>query len=299
MTPRVRIPADVERSDPIVAGLTARQLVVLSAGGMLLVGGDGVLGRLVPLPVLVSAGLAVAAVVVMLTFGERDGLSADRFALAALRYWRAARRLVLAPEGLPTGGGQRGVGPLRVPLRAVADDGVIELDGGAGLALICRASPVNFALRSEAEQAGLVAAFAGFLHGLPAVGGSVQFVLRTQRADPEGHVASLLEAAGGLAHPDLEAAARAHGEFLAALAANHDAVHREILVVFRESAAGAAALDRRVEEAAGLLAAADVRLTPLTGVEAMTLLRRTADPEARALPDGGAAYGAIIRRAER
>src|SRR5439155_23572335 len=103
---------------------------------------------------------------------------------------------------------------------AVAEDGVIELDGG-GFALICRASPVNFSLRSEAEQAGLVAAFAGFLNGLPAGGGSVQFVIRTQRADLEAYIAALLETAGGLAHPDLEAAARAHGEFLAALAANH------------------------------------------------------------------------------
>jgi hypothetical protein len=246
-----------------------------------------------------AAALPVTAVALILTLGERHGLSADQFAWAGVRYWRAARRLVLAPEGLPAlAGGRRGLGALRLPPRAVDADGVMDLDG-EGVAVICRASSVNFGLRSESEQAALVAAFAAFLNGLTATGGSVQFVVRTERANLDVEVDSLLEGAGGLAHPDLEAAARDHAAFLASLAARHDALRREILVVFREAPTGRAALRRRAEEAAGLLARAGIHLTRLDGPETMATLRGAADPDAPSVPGDGVDFDAVIRKGGR
>ena len=102
-----------------------------------------------------------------------------------------------------------------------------------GKALVCRASAVTFSLRSPGEQEALVAAFGRWLNSLSA---PVQVLVRAEPVDLGPAIAQLLEAAPGLPHPALESAARGHARFLADLAASHDLLRRDVLVVLREPA---------------------------------------------------------------
>src|SRR6266536_572422 len=191
-----RIPANVDREDRLLAGLTARQLGIVAATAV--VGWAlGLAARLVvPLPVAAGVVSPLLAAGLVLALGRADGLSLDRLALVALGHLRAPRRLVPAPEGVaaPPGwaGGDRDrtgglPAPLDLPVRDLDPDGIIDL-GEDGAVLLCRASAVNFSLRTEAEQQALVAAFARFLHSVTA---PVQVVVRAQRADLRGMIAEL------------------------------------------------------------------------------------------------------------
>jgi hypothetical protein len=126
---------------------------------------------------------------------------------------------------------------LRLPAQAVdtahtapGDVAVVDL-GGDGLAVVSVCSTVNFALRTENEQDGLVASFGRFLHSLS---GAVQILVRTQRLDLSDAIAELHERAGGLPHPALEAAALDHADYLTHLATNTDLWRRQVLLVLRE-----------------------------------------------------------------
>ncbi|SRR6266498_1824844 len=303
-----RIPADIEREDRIAFNLTARQLALLAATVIVAWLLASAARLLVPLPVAVGLALPVLAVGVVAALGQRDGLSLDRLALAALRQARTPRHQALAPEGVPAvpavlarlPSGPRPA-PLRLPVRSVAVDGVVEL-GRDGAALVCRASTVNFALRTQAEQEALVAALARVLHALT---GPVQLVVRTERVDVDGLVSELDQQAGGLPHPDLERCARDHARFLGELARRRDVLRRTWLVVFREPVAASAAvrLVRRAEEAAALLAKAAVTLTVLDQQAARRVLDRALDPDSpHALPVSAAPPAAgepITRRPRR
>src|SRR5271170_1392412 len=130
----VPIPADVERPDKILAGLTARQVAIAALAS--------------------PAGLIATALVI----GERDGLPLDRLLTAAWRQSRAPRRLVTAAEGIPAPpawaappGSQPPPPAVLAPLwRHISPDGVIGL-GSAGAATVAVVSTVNFALRSPEE----------------------------------------------------------------------------------------------------------------------------------------------------
>jgi hypothetical protein len=135
---------------------------------------------------------------------------------------------------------------LRLPAQAVdaahtapGDVAVVDL-GGDGLAVVAVTSTVNFALRTENEQDGLVASFGRFLHSLS---GAVQILVRTQRLDLSDAIAELHERAGGLPHPALEAAALDHADYLAHLATNTDLWRRQVLLVLREPLGPAAPPD--------------------------------------------------------
>jgi hypothetical protein len=293
----LRIPADIDRPDRILAGLTARQLAILAASGAVTWALATAAAVILPLPVAVALAAPPALVGVALALGWRDGLPLDRLALAALRYRRGPRRLVPAPEGVAappiwTGSRDRPPVPLAGPIHNL-HDGVVDL-GADGQALLCRASAVNFRLRSQPEKQALIAAFARLLH---AVTGPLAVVVRTDRMDLAATVAALRMAAPGLPHPALERAAGKHADFLADLAARHDVLSRERLLVLREPADTpdpAAALGRRAEQAATLLAAAGVTLTPLDQDAAARMLARAADPHAPPRPTGQAAPGAVI-----
>jgi PrgI family protein len=298
MSSGVRIPADIDRPDRILAGLTARQLAILAASGAVTWVLATTAAVALPLPVAVALAAPPALVGVALALGWRDGLPLDRLALAALRFRRRPRRLVPAPEGVAappawTGSRDRPPVPLAGPIHNLHDDGVIDL-GTDGQALLCRASAVNFRLRSQPEQQALIAAFARLLH---AVTGPLTVVIRTDRVDLAATVAALRATATGLPHPALERAAGEHADFLADLAACHDVRSRERLLVLREPAGTpdpAAALARRAEQAATLLAAAGVTLTPLDQDAAARVLARAANPHAPPRPAGQAAPGAVI-----
>ncbi len=295
----VRIPADIDRPDRILAGLTGRQLGILATSGTAAWALATAAATALPTPVAVVLAMPPALVGVALALGWREGLPLDRLALAALRHRRAPRRLVPAPEGVAappawaaTGGGPPPVA-LAGPISGLHPDGVVDL-GADGAALLCRATAVNFRLRSEPEQQALVAAFARLLH---AVTGPLSVVVRADRVDLAGAVAALRAAAPGLPHPALERAACEHADFLAELAARRDVLCRERLLVLREPVGTpdpAAVLARRAEQAAALLGAAGVTLTRLDPDAAARVLARAADPHAPPRPAGQAAPGAPI-----
>jgi hypothetical protein len=292
---RVRVPADVDMADRIFAGLTARQLLILGGHGLVLAFLYVALGKGIPLPVFAALAVPVALVGLLWATTSPEGTTWERIGLAALRYLRKPRRRVLAPEGVEPSpewffGAEETVAPLELPVQDAAPDGHVDL-GPQGVAALCRASSLNFALRSEVEQEALVEGFARLLNALDA---PVQFLVRSNRADLRALVDLLEDRAGGLPHPALEEAARAHAGFLRSLATRRDVLHRQVLVLFREPSGAlpesTSRLDHRVEEAAALLRGMGVRLTRLEGEEAIDLLVRASDPEA-APPPRGAVLG--------
>jgi hypothetical protein len=283
---RVRIPADVDRPDRILAGLTARQLAILAAGALVLWAGYVATRHLIPLPAYSAAALPVAAVIAMLALGRMEGVPADRWVASALRHRRGPRRLVVAPDGIPAApavlakAGGPLPAPLRLPVAGIAGDGVIDL-GADGMAVVCRASAVTFSLRTPGEQEALVAGFARFLSSLAE---PVQVLVRSAPLDVTPAIDALTGAAGGLPHVALERAARDHARFLAELAQSRTLLRREVLVVLRQPGGEGAAgrLHHRAAEATAALLAAGVALQVLDGPDAAALLASCLDPAAPA-----------------
>ncbi|CRK57607.1 FIG00659711: hypothetical protein [Alloactinosynnema sp. L-07] len=267
----VRIPADIDVEDRVLGALTARQLAILATTGLLLYTAWTLTRVLVPIPVFLAIAVPVAATAAILALGKRDGVSLDRLFLAAIGQRLAPRHRVTAPEGVrpapdwltaacTTGGndtpprrarrggrapGREQISPsaLRLPAQAITptrgDIGVVDL-GADGLAVVAVASTVNFALRTAAEQEGLVAGFGRYLHSLTA---PVQILIRAQRLDLTGQINELRQRAGGLPHPALEAAAAEHADYLTQLAAQTDLLRRQVLLVLREGPQPAGSVD--------------------------------------------------------
>ena len=288
---RVRIPADVERDDQLLAGLTARQLALLAVPAVVLWAGYLATRQLVPLPVFAALAAPIALTAAVLALGRRDGLPLDRLVLAGLRHARSPHRLVPAPDGIPDLPAWAGhhptpaPAPLVLPARQLGTDGVIGL-GGDGAALACGAAAVSFALRTPAEQHALIAGFGRYLNSLTA---PVQILVRSEPVDLTATVIALQHAAGGLPHPGLEIAARAHATFLTGLAGERDLLTRQVLLVLPDPAGGADAagrLQRRAADATAALAVAGVALTVLDGPNTARVLAAAADPWAPPRPAG-------------
>jgi hypothetical protein len=247
----VRIPADVDREDRVLANLTARQVAILATVGAVLYAGYAATRTVLPQVVFLVAAVPVVVAAGVLVLGTRDGLSLDRLVGAAIRQrltprvqvaadggitpppdWLSAR--AVTPAGQPYRADAVAPANLRLPAQAVDGDlgevGVVDL-GPDGLAVVCVCSTVNFALRTDAEQESLVASFGRYLHSLSA---PVQILIRAQRLDLSGQIAELRERAGGLPHPALEAAAREHADYLAQLVDHADLLRRQVLLVLRE-----------------------------------------------------------------
>lgn len=285
----VAMPADVDQPDRIVAGLTTRQASIVAVAAAVLWGLRSVAGDSIPLPVFAGVALVVMAAAVTVALGRRDGMSLDRWLLAAARHAAAPRRHVGAVATAAAAGAGRGAPvSLASPVAAVDDDGVIDL-GGDGQVVLLVCEPVNFSLRSPSEQAALVAALARWLH---AASTPVQILVRCAPADLSGVVEQLLSAAPGLPHPALEAAAAGHAEFLQELAADREVLHRDVLVVVRDTNGQ---VTRRAAEAASTLSAAEVRARRLTGREAAAAIAACADPYAPGAADGhGPLFGGVV-----
>jgi hypothetical protein len=294
----VRVPADLDRPDQLLAGLSAHQLAILTAAGLaawaLAALADRWLGFL--------AAAIVAAPVVLaglgLALGWRDGLPLDRLVLAWLAWAGTPRRRAAIPDppmAAPGWAGPAGprVAPLDGPISGLTASGVLEL-AGEGWALVCAATPVNLRLRTPAEQQQLLAGFARLLHALA---GALQVVVRSQPADLAEMAGQLRSQAAGLAHPALEQAALAHARWLEQAAGDQRLRRRQQLVVFHQPPGApdpAAALARQAEQAAGLLAAAGVTLTPLDANAAARVLQAAATPDHPSRPAGLALPGAVI-----
>jgi hypothetical protein len=288
---RVPVPADVELPDKLVAGLTARQVVIAAIAVTVIWAGYLATRRVLPLPAFAVLAAPVAVAAAALGIGQRDGLTLDRLLAAAWRQARSPRRLAAAPEGVPAVPGwvapdlARQAWPPPAPVRplweSVAPDGVTGLctDGAAA---VCAVSTVNLSLRSPAEQQALTAAYGRWLNSLT---GPVQILIRTGRADLASAAARLREHAPALPHPAVEQAAFGHADFLDGLAATRQVLTRQVLLVVREpdagpgrpgSAAGRAA--QRAAEAIRLLAGAGLQARPLDGAQVTALLAAACDP---------------------
>ncbi|MFC4464003.1 PrgI family protein [Streptomyces xiangluensis] len=253
MTQPVRIPADVDREDTVLANLTARQLLILAVTGIVLYGVWSLTRAFVPLPVFLIPAVPIGATAAFLALGRRDGMPLDRLMLAALRQRITPRHQVAAPEGIhpapgwlarqanepeqPTGGVAPGA--LQLPAEGVSETGVVDL-GTDGVVVVAVCSTVNFALRTPAEQDSLVTAFGRYLHSLTA---PVQVLIRTERLDLSAQISELRQRAPSLPHPALEAAAREHADYLAQLGQGSDLLCRQVLLVLREPLGSGAPAD--------------------------------------------------------
>jgi len=277
---RVRIPADVEREDRLLANLTARQLAILAVAGVVLWAGYSATRHVVTPAVFGVVAVPFGALSILLALGSFEGVAADRWVRAAWRHHRAPHRLVPAPDGVapaPAFAGTAGPlpSPLRLPLVGIRADGIVDL-GVDGLALVCRARAVTFSLRTFTEQEALVAGFARFLNSLAE---PVEILVRAEPADLAPIIDALLGAAPELPHPALETAARGHAQFLSELARHRDLLRREVLIVLRQASGDDASgrLHRRASEAAAALGAAGVSLVVLDGPAAAKCLARALD----------------------
>lgn len=318
MTSPVRVPADVDRPDKLVLGLTARQLCLLAGTATLLYLTWTATSTVIPLPIFLVGAAPVAGLAALLALGQRDGTSLDRLMLAALRQRLHPRHHVAAPEGIQPvpdwlthhDGSHTEVAPtpLRLPAEGVTDTGTIDL-GTDGLAMIAIASTVNFGLRTPSEQDSLVATFGRYLHSLT---NPVQILIRTERLDLSGQIADLRAAAPSLPHPALEQAAREHADYLTHLASHTDLLRRQVLLILREPTttttprprwfsirhqhdhedtainrqlrAAETRLARRLAETVDLLAPAGIVITSLDAGQATAILAAACNPDSLVPP---------------
>jgi hypothetical protein len=333
MTRPARIPSDVNRPDRIVGPFTARQAAILAGTGGALYLLWIVLGSLLAPPLFLAGAVPVAAAAVVIALGQRDGLSMDKLLIAAVRH-RLTPRARPPDRAEPTASGAGSIGevpgwirahttvddpspgrgrrPAGFPARAVTPVaggrgpggvGVVDL-GPDGLVVIALVSTVNFALRTPAEQHGLVAGFARYLHALS---GPVQILIRALPVDLHTHLHQLHTQARHLPHPALAAAAHSHLTHLALLAeqeGDNALLTRQVLLVVREPGrpgsrttaperrqpghhsgrrpsgmgAGEQRLLRRLHDAATLLAAIDVSVTVLDAAHTTAVLIATCNP---------------------
>lgn len=304
-----RIPADVEQPDKIIGSFSARQVTILGGTGLLLYTAYMAVGDRVPLLVCAAVALPVAVTGILLALGQHDGVSLDRYLLAAIRYQHSPKHLISVPEDIPmpptwiAGASGRPPAPLKLPARGVTGDGLIDL-GPDGVVAIAEVSTVSFALRTPDEQDALVAVFGRWLNSLS---GPAQILVRAERVDLSDTIGSLEDNSRLLPHPALAAAALEHASFLADLSARHDLLRRQVLLIIREPAVGTDGRDaaaaralRRLDEASRVLGACGLTARLLDGGTVSTLLASCFDPSAPPLPEDEIALpGEVITRGGR
>lgn len=283
----VPIPANIDLEDRLLGRLTLRQLALLTGPAVLIWAGWTAANSQLPLPVYAALASPVAAIAAALAFGQRDGLSADRLAVAAIRHLRSPRRLAGGPVMAPSAWSGRRDLPGRVDLRArgVDAEGVVDL-GPDGSILVCRATASTFSLREPAERAAMVAAFGRFANSLDA---AVQFTVRAERADIRQAIARVDRAAHRLRNGAQRSAATEHAAFLTDLAGRPDVLIRRVFVTFRHPApptTAAPVLRRRAEQATAALAPAGIVLAPLSRRDVAAVLARAAEPDTAPVPNG-------------
>ncbi|WP_017623411.1 PrgI family protein [Nocardiopsis chromatogenes] len=283
---RARIPADIDRPEPVAFGLTGRQLLLIAPAALGLWIGYLLAGDRVPAWAQIAVAVATGGVVLALALGERDGMGLDAYLAAGLAWWRSPKRRIGAPEGrtgrLPdwaprVRGSRVRLAPLRLPASAIGDDGVITLAEGRQ-AVVVACSSVNFHLASEREQEAIVGAFAAVLDSLAH---PVQVLIQARPLDLAPYTLLLRDNAPGLAAPALARAARDHADFLEAVQHRYELTCRQALLVVtapaRSGGQGPPVL-RGAAEVAAQLDGAGIRARICDGEEAEALLREAMNP---------------------
>ncbi|WP_242891129.1 PrgI family protein [Actinomadura litoris] len=294
----VKIPADIDQPDKILYGLTARQLAVLGGTAAFVLWVFVTFQALVPFPALVAVVLPMAAAGVVVAIARHDAMSLDRYAVAALRYLRQSKERVSVGEPVqapPSWCRMRGrlPTPLQLPVRAVRQDGVMELAQG-GVAAFVRAGTVAFSLRTAGEQASLVAGFGRWLNSLEA---PVQILVQARPVDLGGLADHITARATDLSDPVLKRAAGEHAAFLSEIGAAHDLLVRQVLIVITDAVsassatpwwkskghqigrdAGAQVVLRRAEEAVQSLAVLGVTAEVLNADACTAVLAESLSP---------------------
>ena len=280
---RVRVPADVEAPDRILAGLTTRQVAILAVAAAAAYLGWHALHRVAPTSVLAGLAVPMAGLTFALVIGRRDGLGLDVWLAHAIRYARAPRRLV--PTGvtplpswapaLPSK--QPSVGVLRLPAAAVEPDGVIRTGRSTAVAVVA-ATTVNATQSSTTDQAGLVAGFASWLNSLT---GRAQIVVSSRRVDLATRATHAAEAADKLANPALAGAAVAYAQFLLDLAEARQPMARAVTVTTTGTGADPAIVARRAaDQASAAFAGLGASVDVLDAAAVTGLLAGSVDPYA-------------------
>ena len=215
----MRIPADLDRPDRILGGLTARQLAILAAGG---VAAWTLVGLLEP-----SVGLPAAAVLAAPGGAGGDGVGVGLARRVAAGSPRGGRAGVVA-AAQPAGGRPRRHPPSAGLGRSARPTGWRRSRGrsaawippgwwiwaGRGGRWSVWPPRSTSACGPRAEQQALLASFARLLHALT---GPMQVLVRSDRADLTPLLHTLRERAAALPDPGLEQAALAHARWLEAL----------------------------------------------------------------------------------
>ncbi|MDG4834147.1 PrgI family protein [Solwaraspora sp. WMMD1047] len=276
------MPADVDAPDKVLYGLTFRQLAILAVAAVVFYGGWRSLHTLLPVPVLLGAGVVLGGLVFGVVVGRRDGLPMDQWLLASIRHQGAPKALSTtdttsrAPDWVDGSAGRMPLpAPLRLPATAIADDGEIALPGAP--AAIVAATTVNLALRTPGEQQALVDTFGRWLNSLAT---PTQVVVSAQPVDLASHATALQAAGDRLPHPALEAACADHARFLDDLAHRRDPLRRQVLIVTRAPGGGGGghAARRRADDTVRSLSGLGVTTRALDGDAATAAIAACADP---------------------
>ncbi len=287
---RIRIPADVDREDQLLAGLSARQLAIAAVAGVICWVIYTATKAFLP-PVLIAGVCApIVATATVLIIVRLDGLRGDRLVAAFMQHALRPRAHVVAPEGVTRAtGATKRVVPLNIGIQSFSDDGVIQC-GDSDIA-ICAASSVAFRLRTETEQEALTAAFGRFLNGLAH---SLQIAIHVEHLDLHDQVEQLHIQSAALPHLSLQEAAREHAQFLQSLADRPDVVRRRVFLVLRADIA-TGTIGEQVHSACDAMAAAGIRVQPLTGPHTAALLESATGGGQHGYPDSIAMPDAVIR----
>ncbi|RKS04986.1 PrgI family protein [Nocardiopsis sp. Huas11] len=288
---RGRIPADIDRPEPLLFNLTARQLLLIAPAVVGAWGAYLLLREHMPLWAIAMVLAPVLGVVIAVALSERDGRGLERVAASALAWARAPKYLVPAPSGEVPGPPRWAprmrraprLEPLRLPASAITPEGVIELGGRCAVIVSCTTLP--FQLASGREQDQVLAAFAGTLDAL---NDPVQILVQRRSADLSGFTAMVRDNVNHLPHPALADAAMAHADFLDHLAATHELSHQQVVVVVTATGSArraGAALLRTAQDTADRLAALGIRAQVLEGTEAEQVLLQAMVTPGGALAD--------------
>jgi hypothetical protein len=296
------MPADVDAPDKVLYGLTFRQIAILAVAAVIFYAAWRTLHRLLPVPVLLGAGIVLGALAFGLVVGRRDGLSLDRWLWHAVVHSRAPKALstvdttTRVPDWVDQPRQRVALpAPLRLPATAIDDGGQITLgtSSQAGRAAMVAATTVNLGLRTGEEQAALIDTYGRWLNSLSS---PTEIVVSAQPVDLASHARTVAARARRMPNPALEAACADHAAFLDDLAKRRDPLRRQVLIVARTSTAeaGEHAARRRADDTARALSGLGVTVRALDGAAATAALAAAADPYHPPRPGRRAAPDTVI-----